>query len=397
MLLSNLGKRLTSRRVSQVVMRWSSSAPKQSLYMWGTNKDGNLMDLPDKVEVPTLVDWRSKLDVPDESVSIREVVCGPHDTAIVLSDGRCYVSGANKEGQLGLGHKNAVRIPTLLEGISVKSISLGPNSSALIDAEDEVYTSGFGGSTLSGVGQLGHGNAESILEPKLVHSLIEDGCYTKQVCCGEFHTTLLTTEGEVLCAGAGSYGRLGNFDTIDQIFFEPVELLTSGVKEISCGKSFTLALRDGIVHGWGRNHKGQLGTGYGMAVDMYAMSEVPNEIVSDELNSKIVTKVIAGHSLAACITDKGELYFWGMSLNLEPEHVTALVHTKIVDVAVGDNYWVALDEDGKLYTYGNSKFGALGESNVTQHKQARLLEELEDKKTTSVSSGWKHVAAIVEQ
>lgn len=196
--------------------------------------------------------------VPDESVSIREVVCGPHDTAIVLSDGRCYVSGANKEGQLGLGHKNAVTTPTLLEGFSVKSISLGPNSSALIDDEGEVYTFGFGGSTLSGVGQLGHGDAQSVLEPKLVHSLIEDGCYTKQVSCGDFHTTILTTEGEVLCAGAGSYGRLGNFDTLDQIFFEPVELLTSGVDEISSGKSFTLALRDGVVHGWGRNHKGQV-------------------------------------------------------------------------------------------------------------------------------------------
>jgi len=30
--------------------------------MWGTNKDGNLMNLPEKVERPTLVDWRSVLD-----------------------------------------------------------------------------------------------------------------------------------------------------------------------------------------------------------------------------------------------------------------------------------------------------------------------------------------------
>lgn len=62
----------------------------------------------------------------------------------------------------------------------------------------------------------------------------------------------------MLCTGAGAYGRLGNFETIDQLFFEPVELLTSGVEQIAVGKSFTLALKDGLVHGWGRNHKGQV-------------------------------------------------------------------------------------------------------------------------------------------
>jgi alpha-tubulin suppressor-like RCC1 family protein len=185
-------------------------------------------------------------------------VCGPTDTAIVLSDGRCYVSGLNKQGQLGLGHKNATKTPTLLPNMSVKSISLGQNSSALIDTNGELYTFGNGGSTLSGVGQLGHGDAESYLEPKLVDSVVEDGCFTKQVEVGETHTAVLTTEGEILCTGAGSYGRLGNFETVDQLFLEPVELLVSGVNQIAAGKSFTLALKDGLVHGWGRNHKGQV-------------------------------------------------------------------------------------------------------------------------------------------
>jgi alpha-tubulin suppressor-like RCC1 family protein len=37
----------------------------------------------------------------DEGVSIRKIVCGPTDTAMVLSDGRCFLSGMNKQGQLG--------------------------------------------------------------------------------------------------------------------------------------------------------------------------------------------------------------------------------------------------------------------------------------------------------
>jgi len=133
-----------------------------------------------------------------------------------------------------------------------------------------------------------------------------------------------------------------------------------------------------------------------MAVDMYAMSEVPSEVVSDELAMKKVVKVAAGHSLAACLTDKGELYYWGMSLYLEPEYVNALVHTQIVDVSCGDDYWMALGVDGRLYSFGSGKTGVLGEEGVKQQNQAALLEALADKKVVSVSAGWKHVAAIVE-
>ena len=196
--------------------------------------------------------------VQDESINIRDIVCGPTDTAIVLSDGRCFVSGANKFGQLGLGHKNPVAKPTLIPDISVSSISLGPSSSGLLDTNGDLYTFGFGGAALTGIGQLGHGDAETVLTPKLVTSMVEDGCFAKQVEVGESHTCVLTTEGEVLCTGAGSYGRLGNVDSTDQVYLEPVELLTSDVDQIAAGKSFTLALRDGVISGWGRNHKGQV-------------------------------------------------------------------------------------------------------------------------------------------
>ena len=205
--------------------------------------------------------------------SIESVVCGPSGSAIVLNDGSCYVAGSNKQGELGVGAEKSVSNLTQIEDIKVKSVFLGQNSSALLDTEGELYTFGFGGSAMSGLGQLGHGDSVSQLKPKLVESLIEDGVYTKAVEVGESHTTVLTTEGEVLTTGAGSYGRLGNFDTVDQLYLEPIEILTTGVDQISGGKSFTLGLKDGVVYGWGRNHKGQLGTGFGLAVDMYSQSE----------------------------------------------------------------------------------------------------------------------------
>ena len=166
-------------------------------------------------------------------------------------------------------------------------------------------------------------------------------------------------------AGSGSYGRLGNLESTDQLFLDPVELLAGEiVKQIAGGNSFTLALtNDGVVHGFGRNdkgnestdaiwrifllfssaclpcdstvsfhvlprHAGQLGTGGGMMVDMYAMSSLPTPI-EGQLENRTVAKIGTGHSHSACITNRGELFIWGMNRYLEPELVTSLLHTKV--------------------------------------------------------------------
>lgn len=71
------------------------------LYMWGTNKNGTLLGTEDKLwDVPTEVEWRDILGVGLD-IKLEQVVCGPTDTALVLSDGRCFTSGTNKYGQLG--------------------------------------------------------------------------------------------------------------------------------------------------------------------------------------------------------------------------------------------------------------------------------------------------------
>ena len=130
-------------------------------------------------------------------------------------------------------------------------------------------------------------------------------------------------------AGSGAYGRLGNLETTDQLFLEPVELLAGAfVTQIACGHSFTLALtNDGIVHSFGKNDKGQLGTGGGMMVDMYAMSSLPTPI-EGQLENRTVVKIGAGHSHSACITDKGELFIWGMNLYLEPTLVSSITRVR---------------------------------------------------------------------
>ena len=249
------------------------------------------------------------------------------------------------------------------------------------------------------MGYLGHGNAESCPEPKLVESLVEDGCLAQDVVLGESHMTVLTTEGEVLTTGASSYGRLGNGESgTDQLYLEPVEILREAT-QIAGGKAFTLALdKEGVVHAWGRNHKGQLGVGFGMAVDMYSMEEVPVPIDSDELMNRTVTKIAAGNSHAACISSSGELFTWGSNFHLEPVRVSEVLHTKIVDVVCGDDYTLALSEDSQLYVWGKGKTGVLGVGSDSKSlNQAKMIKTLADQKVVQISAGWSHAACLVHE
>jgi alpha-tubulin suppressor-like RCC1 family protein len=496
---------------------------KQYLYMWGTDQYGTILTpkiesnstttgtstttttpTNKKYDIPTLMDvtlslWNDSRSTTasatnatttantTNSMLIDQVVCGPTETAILLSNGLCYVTGKNEYGQLGMSHTKPLWTPTCINSIfdamyendsansiihatttttastaetvpttKIRHVAFGTNfaaylveplassSSSTTTATDnnnnnnnnnntgyDLYTCGFGGSTMAGVGCLGHGTIDGTTRPKLVESIYEDNVYVRQVVAGDAHCTILTNEHEVLTTGSGSYGRLGNFDTTDQLYFEPVEMVLpssqSHIVQIAGGKSFTLALtNDGVVYGWGRNHKGQLGTGLGLAVDMYAMQSVPEPIsdTSDLLMNTTIVKIAAGHSHAACLSDTGEVFHWGMSLHLEPVLVDSLLHTKIVDIVCGQDYTFAIDVHGHMYSFGNGNYTLGHGKDTRQLNQAKkidafrtgIIEEVQpptadsggansstnatkfiQRKIVHAAAGWKHAAVLLQE
>jgi len=405
-----------------------SSKPPENVYMWGTSKngtipvsllqeamassgtgtgmfsgDGKIVDHPMQLDLKESALHNFLFDKPngegDGEVCLGKVYCGASGTAILLSDGRCFVVGCNKNGQLGIGSATkATSKPILLPIPDIAKVSLGPNFSALQTKTGDIYSFGYGGSRINGMGLLGQGNMDSHPTPTLVHSLIEDGCYASDVHCGEHSMTVLTTEGEVLTCGSGSYGRLGNLETTDQLYLEPVELLgAEDIIQISGGFAYSLALNSGgIIHAWGRNNEGQLGTGMGLAADMYAMESLPRPIEGN-LEGRNVTRISAGHTHAAAVTSDGALFTWGMNYTHEPKLETSLLHTKIIDVACGKNYTLALDEEGRVYSMGKGKTGVLGLASTKVSNQPLLVEGIPDgEKVVAMSCGWAHVACTTE-
>ena len=155
---------------------------------------------------------------------------------------------------------------TSIAGVSVGSkhlIAWGSDSAG----EGVALTMGWAGGVNEGYGNLGLGanigdGGGVVSVPTRVTSLEEDGTPLNGASAAGSHTAGLSgATNEVLTTGSGQYGRLGNVDAVDQLFFEPVELLMTipEVKytKVAAGNSYTLVLGDtGVVWGWGWSRGG---------------------------------------------------------------------------------------------------------------------------------------------
>lgn len=135
---------------------------------------------------------------------------------------------------------------------------------------------------------------------------------------------------------------------------------------------------EGAAYGWGRNECGQLGNG-GTETVVAPMKlsgpwGVRTKIVSAAVGKYHTVLVDSkGNGWAAGRNFEGQLAI--NSVNREANITTFKqckvagenAEAKLVKVACGENFTVALDEFGFLYTAGNSEFGTLGNGETGEH------------------------------
>lgn len=170
------------------------------------------------------------------------------------------------------------------------------------------------------------------------------------------------------------------------------------IKQVACGDSFCLALStEGEVYGWGKNEQGQLGMGGGLSMDVYAMENFPRLI--EDLANETIMYIAAGAHHAVAVNDKGELFFWGMRLWLEPHKMTILKDQRIVSAACGNNFTLALSDAGQVFSwckgYTVRKSGVLGLGHTKRTVQPELIQEMEGTRyIQKVAAGNKFALAL---
>ncbi|XP_072313887.1 serine/threonine-protein kinase Nek9 isoform X2 [Eucyclogobius newberryi] len=285
-----------------------------------------------------------KLDAFKGGSGAQHVCAGESHFAVVTVEKELYTwanvqGGAKMVGQLGHGDQASYRQPRKVEklqGKAVRQVTCGADFTACITDEDQMYM--FGSDYYGCIGVEGEMGVE-VLEPVLLEFFEERP--VRQVSCGDNHVVVLTQYGAIYSWGCGEYGRLGL--ECEDDFSSPMQVeLPKGatIVSVSCGSDGTFFLTDtGKVLACGNNEFNKLGLYQGFSG-------------------------IKNHS--------GE-GFQGIPYTTTLTLVKQLARFKIQTIAPGKSHTAAIDERGRLITFGCNKYGQLGVKDFKKHQGVQVL------------------------
>lgn len=265
------------------------------------------------------------------------------------------------------------------------------------------------------------------------------------VALGTFHTiALLTRDGQVdrpccknvpeyamYAMGRGFHGQLGNGEYEDSQIPKrvgsverdrPVQLYKGSSDDIhlavvAAGSSHSASIsRRGELYTWGLASSGELGHGGWTPIEV----AVPRMILT--LNRTRIVSVCAGANHTLAISESGQLWSCGRGRHGQLGHghfhdegvltlVESVQHERIVSAAAGKAHSVALAADGKMFTWGDARYGQLGHSQLAALMQGpnhqpiaipfpQPIQSLEPGKlrpparVTAIAAGGNHTMAV---
>ncbi|XP_023850324.1 serine/threonine-protein kinase Nek9 [Salvelinus sp. IW2-2015] len=285
-----------------------------------------------------------KLDAFKGGSGAQHVCAGETHFAVVTVEKELYTwasvqGGAKMVGQLGHGDQASYRQPRKVErlqGKAIRQVACGADFTACVTDEDQMYM--FGSDYYGCIGVENEQGME-VLEPVLLDFFEERP--VRQVSCGDNHVVVLTHSGDIYSWGCGEHGRLG-LDCEDD-FNSPMQVeIPKGaiISSVSCGLDGTFFLTEsGKVLACGNNDLNKLGLNLGVS----GLKNLPGEAY------------------------QGIPYTTTLTL------VKQLARYKIQVISAGKTHTAAIDERGRLMTFGCNKYGQLGVKDFKKHQGVQLL------------------------
>jgi len=270
------------------------------LYTLGNNKSGQLGTGPGVIEssepFPVLSDKH-----------FIQVACGDKNSGAVTQEGEVFVWGEGKYGVLGTGSFEDAYYPQLLS-ITGSFISIGYRHMGCL--RKNLYMWGS-----DEVGQIGQGRNSSATPVQ-----VELPSQAKDFKCGTFHTLVLLESGEVYSMGANTFGQLGIGNTKSSSVPLKVELPDQAVA-IAASNFSACVLKDQKLYTWG------------------------NDILDPKLVSTKFKKVSLGVGFGYGLTEKGEVWSWGMEDSNEPKLQSTFSGLTIKDIECGSGFVYCLGKN----------------------------------------------------
>jgi len=232
---------------------------------------------------------------------------------------------------------------------------------------------------------------------------------------GHDHSMFVNWEGRLLTCGSNSgfgYPHDGRGAVLGHVGDEvgPPTLVPSTCNtrfsSVATGRQHCLALSaEGEVYSWGDGRAGQLGHG-----------EATNRSVPSRIESlERIESIAAGASpMSAAVDDRGRLFTFGFASpgaypnglgypvgpqttsQLTPRRVDALSQHRVVGVALGASFTLAVTDAGAVFSFGYSEEGALGHDMSTSEVLPRRIESLAQtgRRFVAVAAGIRHALAV---
>ena len=193
-----------------------------------------------------------------------------------------------------------------------------------------------------------------------------------------FSSSVAPISGTLYMCGTGESNKLGLGDTKDREVPVLVEALADvKISHVACGKYHSAALSTaGDVYMWGDERCGQLGLG---------KAKAPTPTKVEALSGIGVTQLSCGMYHTLALTEAGEVYSCGFGgsffngagglghgnrkqLN-EPTKLAGFGHGEgqavCTNVSAGGYHSVALDTEGRVWTWGRGEWGRLGHDDAS--------------------------------
>lgn len=209
---------------------------------------------------------------------------------------------------------------------------------------------------------------------------------------------VLDSDGKIYSWGRNYEGQLGNGTntrTNNPMCISDIsgsEVNGKRIKQIRMSdRGNVLAIDDsGKVYAWGDNSKGQLGNGL---TDNKSLPICISDLQNNVLNGKKIEKIFLRDANAFALDNTGKLYSWGggnfsgqlgngssvsskTPMCISDIDGSELKEKKIVNVILNYYVSIALDENGKVYVWGDNSKGQLGIGNTENQMLPICLNDL---------------------
>ena len=368
--------------------------------------------------------------VPPAARGIRfsHVSAGDDHSLALGSDGNIYAWGANKYGQLGDGtttdRLTPVQIPKPTGVNRFIQVSAGKAFSVALDGQGHVWAWGLNSS-----GQLGsnavatNGSAAYSSNPIRVQApsgMTATNFTLTGVSAGITHVLAVDGQGRAWGWGSNEFGKLGvpsSTVATTGITTRPVQVATpqgetTGFRyaQVSAGGSHSLATdTQGRAWGWGSNQNGDLGNTSDVALNGYTSTPVQAKPGTNPTGGFRPVQIIAGSGHSSALDDLGRLWSWGGNSNGElglgdtttrtapslvamPANVSTF--TQLTGSRVSGNS-LALDQNGNIWGWGQNSSGMLGTGGTgSLNKPTRMGNPSGIDHFVKISAGTGHTLAI---